>query len=165
MNSEVHPTRLKLAWRAIKHHALSEHDHTVQVVGDRAELMAYQQYCSVVLVHKVHQRVSKLCLRFGIDSRHRLVEHQQQWVRSEGLCDKRPLQLPARERPHLRAPMFRKAYRSDCVLHRLSVARAHRAPERSGCETPSAHEFFHGHDEVFGNRWALGYVPNPGGSP
>ena len=77
---------------------------TVEVVGDRAELVRHEQHRRAVLGREVHERVAEQPLRLGVDAGDRLVEHEQLGIADERLGDEHALLLAAGELAHAPAP-------------------------------------------------------------
>ena len=108
-----------------------QHDHAVEVVGDRAELVRHEQHRGAVLAHEVHERVAEQPLRLRVDARDRLVEHEQLGLAGERLGDER---RAAADRP--RARRARRRRRSASATDSSAWSTAARSAARGGRHQP-----------------------------
>ena len=163
MHAEAHAGGRELGGRAVEHHALLQHDHVVEVVGDRAELVRDEQHrapwwCS----HQVDERVAEQRLRLHVDAGDRLVEHQQLGLGRERLGDERALLLATGQlvRAACRRCSVSATDSSAWSTASRSAARAAPPPALLG-QPPGRHHLLDGGREVGRDARPLRHVPHP----
>ena len=97
VHAQVHTFGHQLRGRPVEQHAVLEDDDAVQVLGHRRELVRDEQDAGAVVGHQVGERIAELLLRARVDTRDRLVEHQQIRFAGEGSRDEHTLLLPTRQ--------------------------------------------------------------------
>ncbi len=138
------------------------HQHTVEVVGDGAELVRHEQDGRAVLRDEVDERVAELSLRLGVDAGDRLVEHEQVGFARERACDQDTLLLPAGELEHRPAGELGQADRLDRVVDRGTIARACPTPPAPTSEPTGRDDLADGDREIGREHATLRDVSEPG---
>ena len=117
--------------RAVEQDPPLQHDHAIDHVGDRGELVGHEQHASAVLSDQVHEGVPEPPLGLGVDAGDRFIQHEQLGLPGERAGDEGSLLLPAGE---LRDRMIRQVGEIDGlerVVHRRRSPRV-----RSGRHQP-----------------------------
>ena len=161
MDAEAHAGGGEVGGRAVEHHPALEHDHVVEVVGDRAELVRHEQHRGVVLLHEVHERVAEQLLRLDVDAGDRFVEHEQLRIGGERARDQRALLLPARELVQPLAPLVGERDRFERVVDRVAVGGASPSPPSLLGQPAGRHHLLDGGGEIGRDARALRHVPDP----
>jgi len=161
VHPEAHPGIGELGRSAVEEDPALEHDDAIEVAGHRAELVGDEQNRGTVLVDEVHERVAKEPLRLGVDTRDRLVEHEELRLAGEGLGDQRPLTLPPGELRELAMAVCAQCDRIERVVDRPAIGRPWPSPPGTSGKPAGGDRLLDRRGEVGGELAPLGHVAEP----
>ena len=161
MHAEAHAGGGEIGGRAVEHHPVLQHDHVVEVVGDRAQLVRDEQHRRVVVLHQVHERVAEQLLRLHVDAGDRFVEHQQLGIRRRArvAISARCCCPPESSCRRLRRWSVSATDSSAWSTASRSAARAALPPSLLG-QSPGRHHLLDGGREVGRDARPLRHVPH-----
>ena len=142
------PVAARSRRRAVEQHRPLHHQHAVEVVGDGAELVRHEQHRGAVLLHEVHERVAEAGLRLDVDTRDRLVEHEQLGLGGQRLGDQHALLLAARQLREAAPAHLGERDRLERVVDRVAVGGADAPPPTLLREATRGHDLAHRRGQV-----------------
>src|SRR5437773_6349148 len=156
----VVPDARQVGRRAVEDDSLTHQHQPADEVLDGAELVRdVEDRHAELAVQAIEQRRERL-LRLDVDTRGRLVEHQEARLGRERLRDERALLLPTGEPRQRSLRERRQAHPLDRLVDRLAIL-GPQPPDEAQRRPAGLDELAYRHRRMQGDLRALGEVPDP----